>query len=120
MHMKYTVIIALVISTVSLVSCKNNSEEELYGLTTVDCNVVNARFATDINPIIQTKCAISGCHNSAMAGGVRYTDYASIQANAARINARVVVTKDMPTTGPLSDADINKLKCWIQAGAPNN
>ena len=102
--------------------CYYDKEELLYGGNgTINCTTIPAKFSTDVKPIIQNKCAIAGCHNAASAsGGAVLETYTQIAAQAARINQRCVVEKNMPTTGPLPPAEIAAIKCWIDSGAPNN
>lgn len=88
------------------------------------CDSLNVKFSSDINPIIQNNCAVSGCHtSSAMAGGIDYSiGYAAI--DTGRIRARVLVGPPanswMPPAGPLSASDREKIECWIKDGAHNN
>ena len=102
--------------------CYYDKEELLYpgGNSVVDCNTVAAKFSTDVLPLVTTKCAISNCHNASAAGGMVFQNYSQISAAKARINQRVVVEKSMPPTGALSASEIAILKCWIDAGTPNN
>lgn len=116
-----SVIFAAIIAG-SFTGCYYDKEELLYsGKAVINCSTVSAKFGADVNPIIQGKCATSGCHNAAgAAGGSVLVTYAQIAAQTARINQRCVVDKTMPTSGPLSAAEIAKIKCWIESGAPNN
>jgi hypothetical protein len=85
-----------------------------------ECATVNAKFTADVYPLMQSKCAISGCHNStSMAGGFAWTSYAAISAQAAAINS-AVQSGIMPKTGSLSAAEKLIIKCWVGSGAPNN
>jgi hypothetical protein len=91
------------------------------GSTTVDCNTVsNKAFAADVNPIIQSTCAISGCHASGSTNGPgALTSYTEIFN--ARTNIRSAVSSGrMPQTGSLSTSQKNSIICWIDGGAPNN
>jgi len=112
--------IAMLATSVS--GCYYDKEELLYsGKGTIDCATISAKFSTDVNPIIKSKCATSGCHDAASAsGGSVLVTYAQIAAQTARINQRCVVDKTMPTSGPLLPAEIAIVKCWIGSGAPNN
>jgi uncharacterized membrane protein len=102
--------------------CYYDKADLLYGTSApINCAATSAKFATDVNPIIQSKCATSGCHNSASAAGnCVLVTYAQISAQSARINQRCVVEKTMPTGGPLPAAEMAILKCWIDSGSPNN
>ena len=74
-------------------------------------------FSATIEPIIQTRCAISGCHN-----GSRFPDlrtFSSIQTNASRIKARTG-NKSMPQGSSLSQEQIDAIACWVDDGALNN
>ncbi|MBL7733415.1 MAG: hypothetical protein JNM88_19765 [Chitinophagaceae bacterium] len=91
------------------------------GTTTVDCSTVsNKAFAADVNPIIQSTCAISGCHASGSTNGPgALTSYTEIFN--ARTNIRSAVSSGrMPQTGSLSTSQKNSIICWIDGGAPNN
>jgi hypothetical protein len=104
-----------------MTGCYYDKEEELYGTGNIDCSLISARYSTDIAPIIQSKCAIPGCHNAAGASGGRvFESYNEVRAAVDRIRQRAIIEKTMPKTGSLSSFQIAQLKCWIDSGAPNN
>ncbi|MBL7695498.1 MAG: hypothetical protein JNK91_11665 [Ferruginibacter sp.] len=107
---------------VLLGSCYYDKEELLYpgSVTAVDCSTVTAKFAADVQPIIAAKCATSGCHDNSASGGVILQTHSQISAKKDRVYARAVLEKTMPASGALPPAEIAKLKCWIDSGAPNN
>lgn len=112
-----------IFSMLVLGGCYYDKEEILYpGSTTpVDCTTVQSGFAADVQPLIISKCAIPGCHDaSGASGGVILQSHAQMSGKKDRINTRAVVDKTMPPTGPLTPAEAAKIKCWIDAGAPNN
>jgi uncharacterized membrane protein len=113
---------SVIMITAAIQGCYYDKEELLYpgSNAAVDCTTVNAKFAADVLPLITSKCATSGCHDATASGGVVFQNYAQINAVKDRINARAVVEKTMPTAGPLSQAETNIIKCWIESGAPNN
>ena len=102
--------------------CYIDKEELLYPGSTlaVDCTSTPAKFATDVQPLILSKCAVSGCHNASASGGLIFQNYAQVNAAKDRINARAVIEKTMPASGALLPAEIAKIKCWIDGGALNN
>jgi hypothetical protein len=102
--------------------CYNDKEEILYpgSNTAADCSTVPSAFSTDIYPLINSKCAISGCHDATASGGVVLQNYNQVNSKKDRINVRALIEKSMPPTGPLLPAEINKIKCWIDGGALNN
>lgn len=115
-------VLACAVLGAGLSGCYYDKENILYPNTkTFDCSVVSAKFTADVLPLIQKSCATSGCHTAAdAAGGTVLVTYADISGKAARINQRAVIDQTMPSSGPLTPAEIAILKCWIDAGAPNN
>ena len=86
----------------------------------LNCATSPAKFRTDILPLVTSKCAIPGCHNTDASGGIVLQNYAEISAAKDTIYQRAVVEKSMPPTGPLQPAEIALLKCWIENGAKDN
>lgn len=107
---------------VSAAGCYYDKEELLYPGSNqpVNCSTVAAKFSANVQPLVVAKCATAGCHDATASGGVVLQTYSQISSRADRINARAVVEKTMPQTGPLSTDEINILKCWIDGGAQNN
>jgi hypothetical protein len=98
--------------------CYNDKEEILYGAST--CDGVNASFAADVNPIIQSSCAKSGCHAAGSSNGPgALTSYEQIK-NAAPLIKSAVVSRFMPEDGSLTNSQIKSISCWVDSGAPNN
>ncbi len=88
--------------------------------TTVASQVLNGTtFSGDIKTIIETKCAISGCHNGDNGAARNWTVFDNIKAKAAGIKSRTG-DKSMPKTGSLTQAQIDLIACWIDDGAVNN
>lgn len=79
----------------------------------------DATLGGDIMPIIETNCAITGCHRDAVSP--RFTSNEAIVNAANRIRARTTA-RTMPPSGrpDLSDEEIAKITCWVEDGAPNN
>ena len=102
-----------------LSGCYYDKEEILYpdGL---NCGNVPAKFATDINTIIQTRCAIAGCHAAGSTNGVGpLTSYELISSHAVEIKS-AVVSGFMPQGSSLTPVQIKAISCWVDSGAPNN
>lgn len=74
-----------------------------------------------IAPIINTNCAISGCHNAGSVNG-DFSTYQGLKiyADNGKLNNRALVLKDMPISpiSPLSEAQKNRLDCWLTNGTP--
>jgi len=88
-------------------------------ITTPTCEGTKS-FATDVNPIIQSTCAISSCHAAGSFNGPGpLTSYAQISANSVAIRT-AIANGTMPKTGSLTTAQRNTIVCWIDNGAPSN
>lgn len=78
-------------------------------------------LSDDIEPIIDTKCAITGCHNGARSPNL--TSPQSIIENASRIKS-VTQSGQMPesgsSAGPLNATQKALIACWVDEGAKNN
>ena len=92
-----------------------------------DCIVENMSFATDITPIMNTNCNVSGCHdNMTVAAGLRLDTFPGIHDNADQIIKSInhaSGAKPMPFpsgTDKLSDCDISKFEAWVSQGKKNN
>jgi uncharacterized membrane protein len=84
------------------------------------CNGTTFSFATDVKPIIDSKCAISGCHGTGSGNGPgALTSYAAISQSKNQISA-AVSSGIMPKGSSLTSDQKNKILCWIQSGAMNN
>jgi len=98
--------------------CYYDKEEVLYPGGN-NCQGAANKFS-NVNPIIQTKCAISGCHDAASTNiGGPFTNYNLIKAKASQIKLQVQ-TGLMPQTGHLTPTELQSIVCWVDAGAPNN
>lgn len=74
-------------------------------------------YSATVSPIIETNCAVSGCHSGSQAPDLRNFD--NIQANASSIKSAVVSGR-MPKEGSLTQSEIDAIACWVDDGAPNN
>ena len=115
--LKLSYVACIALSAVFLHACYYDNAEDLY--PPVDC-AETVPFATDVESIIATNCAIPGCHASGTPR-VPLTNHAEIQAavNDHNLGTRVE-NGSMPPSGPLPSADIEAIRCWIAQGAQNN
>lgn len=84
-------------------------------------------YASDVLPIINTKCAIvgdGGCHNGGNGPSRDWRVFSNVQSHAAEIKSRITRTPGtaghMPKNGSLSDEQISQISCWVDQGAQNN
>ncbi|OSZ78833.1 hypothetical protein CAP35_11455 [Chitinophagaceae bacterium IBVUCB1] len=100
-----------------LLACKK--EKKPADTTPTPCT---ASYATDIKPLMANKCATTGCHG--YNGLANLNDYSVLKERAdnGNINKFVFELKMMPptTAAQLTDAEKEKLQCWLKNGAPNN
>lgn len=118
---KKSLLFGLVVFFVTtMVGCYYDKEDLLYP-NNIDCTAVNAKYSTDIAPLMASKCATSGCHDAAgNAAGVTLENYGQVSAVASGINQKCIVERSMPPSDVLTTLEYSKLKCWISSGALNN
>jgi len=96
------------------VTAKDASGCEVIQDVTIDTGVEFSQ----IQNIIETNCAVSGCHAGNVSPDLR--SVANIQNRAERIRIRTA-NKTMPPSSSslsLSDAEIEAINCWTEDGAP--
>jgi len=110
----------------NLASCSNDNKEDLFpplGIVFEDVS-----YATDILPIINTNCAVPGCHAApnGVAGVVlgNYTQLKAIVDEEQLINV-INNTNNFSLMPPssfsvLSDSSIVLIQQWVLEGAQNN
>ncbi len=120
-------IIATALSAFLLESCYYDKADLLYpdGKLPCDTTSVTAKFSSDVLPVMNTSCNVSGCHNSTdAASGVILDTYAGIkiQANNGRLMSSMdIINGTMPKGGAkLANCTILKIQQWINSGTPNN
>lgn len=76
-------------------------------------------WSAEIQSIINSNCAVSGCHNGSQSPNL--SSLSGVQNNKASIKTRTA-SKSMPPSGRpgLSDEQIKKIACWVDDGAKNN
>ncbi|WP_276497077.1 hypothetical protein [Pontibacter litorisediminis] len=108
------------------VACTDDNAEDLMPQPDPQqCDTSAVTFSGAVAPILAANCY--GCHAASIAeGGVVLDNYALVKEEAAHGHLLGVITHapgfpPMPQGAPkLSDCDINKIRKWVEAGAPNN
>jgi hypothetical protein len=100
----------------------------------------SVEFAKHVQPIFNSRCAISGCHvqpnpraDLVLSEGVSYNNIVDVPAvnftgvrvipgqPSQSVLYLLVEAGDMPATGPpLSDVQVEIIRTWIADGAPDN
>jgi len=75
-------------------------------------------WLNEIEPIITTSCAKSGCHVPGT-GRLDFTKFDEVKIAAGQIKSRVV-SRSMPFDGTLPDNQIQLIACWVDDGALEN
>ncbi|NBB88326.1 MAG: hypothetical protein GVX96_00865 [Bacteroidetes bacterium] len=118
-------VFVLVLGLISLISITSCGEDEsmMPDMDEMECEE-NITFSSDVERIINTNCAYSGCHVSGT-GLPDYTSYDGVAAQVenGRFENRVLIQQNMPpsnASGPttLSEDDLFTLECWIEQGFP--
>ena len=103
----------------SLSACYYDKEQVLFP-SAVNCSNINAKFSSDIVPIVQSKCSITGCHDAGSTNkGGPFTNYSEIKAKASIIKSQVL-SGAMPQGTTLSASQIQMISCWVDNGSLNN
>lgn len=98
------------------------------------CETVDATYDGQVKEIINTSCALSGCHVSGGDGPGDYTSYTGLEGwlTDSGIREYVVVLRNDPINGmppnwdenpgpqDLTEEQFQIMKCWIDAGYPEN
>jgi len=77
-------------------------------------------YTLDIQPIFETSCTYSTCHDGSGATDYRTFDKVSTIVNNGQLSNRVLTAKNMPplSATPLSDNQLEIIRMWVLAGAP--
>lgn len=108
--------------------CYKDKAEKLYPGGTV-CDTAAMKYAVNIQPILTSSCAVSGCHTTAgkaSAGGYAYDSYAETKVSVT--NGKLLLSikhlsgaSQMPKGGAqMESCNINKISAWVNQGALNN
>jgi hypothetical protein len=101
---------------VIIVSCSKNNNATF----TEDCSSTAKSYSNDVSPIIQSFCAVSGCHASGSTNGPGALTGFQQVFNARQAIRAAVVNGSMPQNGSLTSSQKNAIICWIDNGATNN
>jgi len=101
------------------ISCAYDNIEDLYGENI--CPPNGTSFSQTIAPIIDSNCAISGCHVNGQQLPT-LESYEQISANSGKIKTRTSNgTMPPPNSGlSLTIDEIAAIACWVDSGAPEN
>lgn len=95
-------------------ACKKNSNKHV-----AVCDGSSPTYTSTVSAIISSNC--SGCHGPGSNDGdfSTYAKLSTVTSNG-KFENEVLTNQSMPQSSPLPDADLDKLKCWIENGFPEN
>lgn len=133
---KTLLLITAIVSSIVLLSCDDTLTVQ--NVDDRDIPLTNVSFSQDIYPILQVKCAFSGCHASPNAAdGIDLSTWANVTANPNivfpgepdlsrlvwAIEGRAGISPMPPVgyaTPVTTDKQLPGIKTWIDEGALDN
>ncbi|MBX2983578.1 MAG: hypothetical protein KF843_12945 [Flavobacteriales bacterium] len=103
--------------------CYYDVEEDLYPMNF--CDTTSTGYANSVLPIIQSNCAIPGCHVPGGSGTGDFTSFSGLQTQVTNGKLIQAVQQTggaafMPPNGKLTDCEIDKITVWVNGGAQQN
>lgn len=90
----------------------------------IDACSVTVSFETDVKPIINSSCAIPGCHNGDNGADKNWTVFSNFQSKRANVKDRITrppgTPGHMPAVGSITQDQIQSIVCWVDQGGLNN
>ena len=121
----YLIIISIVVVTFS--GCFYDKEELVYPtIGTNTCDTTAIKYSIDVTNILSNSCNICHGGNAAAGAGIKLDNYTGVKN---MVNNGILLksithasgASPMPKAGAkLSDCNINKIRAWINRGAPQN
>jgi len=74
-------------------------------------------WASEIKPIMENSCALSGCHNGSSRPDLRKFENAKFYAKSIKSKTQ---DRSMPREGTLTQQQIDIIACWVDDGALQN
>ena len=131
--------VVFLLASFFMISCKHELPGSITGgggssapTQTSICSIDTAYFVNEIQPIINSSCAMSGCHDAiTRAEGVELTSYAKIMRYVSPFNtsgSKLYTVSIKTNSGrmppvpmpALTSLQLSKMSKWINQGAFNN
>lgn len=105
--------------------CYKENAEDAYAPAPGGCDTTNVTFNGVIKPIIDAKCATSGCHLGSAFTGFDLSTHGGIAYSIGQGVFMPAINHTGPSPMPkgqdkLDDCTIAKIQKWVNDGAPNN
>jgi hypothetical protein len=126
--MKKKIPFLFLLATAIVVIQQSCADHKLAPMSEIDCDgFKQVSFGLDIEPIINSNCAIvgdGGCHNGGNGPDLDWRVFSNFQSHADEVERRVQLPSKhedhMPRIGSITDAQIKLLVCWVRQGAQDN
>jgi cytochrome c553 len=132
--MKRYILATAVFATMIIISCSKSSEDDYNqnpppppGGGGNNCDTTDVSYQNDVVPILQSNCyTCHGENTNSGSMGIILQGHANLAAKATSGTLVGVITHAsgypaMPKdAGKLPECDINKIRAWVNAGAPDN
>lgn len=120
-----TLLSVLILGAIVYSGCYYDKADLVYPQSAV-CDTVNMKYSTDIVPVLSANCYV--CHGGTASGsaGRKFDTHALLlnYVNSGELIKAITHTggvTPMPYNLPmLPECTINKIKDWVNRGAPNN
>lgn len=81
-------------------------------------------YASEVDPIVNTSCAITDCHNGDNGADKNWTVFSNFQSKSTTVKDRITrpagVDGHMPAAGSITEEQIQTIVCWVDQGAKDN
>jgi hypothetical protein len=130
--------LVLILLSLYVQSCAYNKGEAVTPNSICNTTFSNLSFVSDIQPILTTNCAISGCHSGATPQGNLNLEASKAYATLSKkgsgyidvsdpkgsvfYSSIVSISAPMPPNGmqALSACDLKRIETWMSEGAKDN
>lgn len=114
-----------VLGMMTLAGCYYDIEAELYQMNNTACDTTGVTYSNTVAPLMQAQCV--SCHSASFASGnIALDTYSAVKTSALNGSLYGSINysggfSPMPQGGNKMNAcSIQKIKVWVDAGAPNN
>ncbi len=119
----------ILVSTIFLILLWIGCTRATFVQENLDCAEI-IRYDVELQPVLTTYCAYSGCHDGSVQDAVNYTTYSSMSGDFGSMFDRVVTQIDNPFIGMprddgdgpdnMTEEDFRIFSCWIEQEFPEN
>lgn len=118
MNLRLTVVL-ICLGVIVIQSCDHSLPEP-----EIDPCAQTISFQNDVKPIINSSCALSGCHNGDNGADKNWTVFTNFQGKRANVKDRITrppgTPGHMPAAGSITNVQIQTIVCWVDQGGLNN